>query len=167
MKNCDYCGTLILFGGQRLGNLRFCNEECLRGGSLLVASQQIPDRVIYEYMHEVHRGNCPHCGRRGPIDVHTSYRVWSALVWTQWSSRPQVSCKSCSVKRQLQDSAFCLCLGWWGIPWGFIFTPLQLWRNLAGLLGGPNPLTPSPLLDRFVRLHLAQQLPQDSGIGHA
>jgi hypothetical protein len=23
-------------------------------------------------------------------------------------------------------------LGWWGIPWGFIYTPLVLWTNLSG-----------------------------------
>jgi hypothetical protein len=25
-----------------------------------------------------------------------------------------------------------LLLGWWGIPWGFIYTPLVLWTNLSG-----------------------------------
>ncbi len=25
-----------------------------------------------------------------------------------------------------------LCLGWWGIPWGLIYTPLVLWTNLSG-----------------------------------
>jgi hypothetical protein len=25
-----------------------------------------------------------------------------------------------------------LALGWWGLPWGVIYTPLALWTNLAG-----------------------------------
>jgi hypothetical protein len=25
-----------------------------------------------------------------------------------------------------------LALGWWGIPWGIIYTPLVLWTNLSG-----------------------------------
>ena len=25
-----------------------------------------------------------------------------------------------------------LTLGWWGVPWGIILTPLILWRNLCG-----------------------------------
>jgi hypothetical protein len=25
-----------------------------------------------------------------------------------------------------------LLFGWWGIPWGFIYTPLVLWTNLSG-----------------------------------
>jgi hypothetical protein len=23
-------------------------------------------------------------------------------------------------------------LGWWGVPWGLIYTPLTLWTNLSG-----------------------------------
>jgi hypothetical protein len=65
-----------------------------------------------------------------------------------------VSCRPCAVKRQLQDAAYCLCLGWWG-AWGLIITPAQLLRNVSGVIGGPNPLVPSPLLERFVRQNLA------------
>lgn len=25
-----------------------------------------------------------------------------------------------------------LVLGWWGIPWGFIYTPMSLYHNLSG-----------------------------------
>jgi hypothetical protein len=25
-----------------------------------------------------------------------------------------------------------LLLGWWGVPWGLIYTPLTLWSNLSG-----------------------------------
>lgn len=25
-----------------------------------------------------------------------------------------------------------LVLGWWGIPWGFIYTPMSLYQNLSG-----------------------------------
>jgi hypothetical protein len=28
--------------------------------------------------------------------------------------------------------ALSLLLGWWGIPWGLIYTPLTLWTNLTG-----------------------------------
>jgi hypothetical protein len=31
-------------------------------------------------------------------------------------------------------------LGWWAIPWGFIYTPLALWTNLSGgcEIAGPD-----------------------------
>lgn len=28
MAKCGYCGTTILFGGKKDGDLRFCNDEC-------------------------------------------------------------------------------------------------------------------------------------------
>jgi hypothetical protein len=32
----------------------------------------------------------------------------------------------------LRYSLVTLLLGWWGIPWGFIYTPLVLWTNFSG-----------------------------------
>jgi hypothetical protein len=36
------------------------------------------------------------------------------------------------VVRGLPYTLVTLLLGWWGIPWGFIYTPLVLWTNLSG-----------------------------------
>ena len=95
MTNCDYCGTGILFGGKREGNLRFCNTRCQQGGVFLALSRQVSDTQVQEMLWKVHQGTCPKCGGSGPVDVHTSYRVWSALVLTNWSNSLQVSCRSC------------------------------------------------------------------------
>lgn len=88
MAKCDYCGTTILFGGRRQGDLRFCNDRCQNGGALISISRQLPESLVQPKIWEIHRGLCPKCGGPGPIDVHTSYRVWSALLVTSWSSRP-------------------------------------------------------------------------------
>jgi hypothetical protein len=34
--------------------------------------------------------------------------------------------------RGLPYALLSLCFGWWGIPWGFIYTPLTLFTNLSG-----------------------------------
>src|SRR5438445_5052130 len=34
--------------------------------------------------------------------------------------------------RGLPYTLLTLCLGWWGLPWGVIYTPLTLVTNLAG-----------------------------------
>ena len=158
MAKCDYCGTTIIFGGTREGELRFCNENCLNAGVVLAVSQQLPDDLIQKKVWEVHQGNCPRCEGRGPVDVHTSYRVYSALVYSSWSSRPHISCRSCGIKSQLGDVVFCLVLGWWGFPWGLIVTPIQVVRNLFGVARGPDPTKPSPQLEKLVRLGIASQV---------
>lgn len=34
--------------------------------------------------------------------------------------------------KSLPYTALSLALGWWGIPWGFIYTPMALFQNLSG-----------------------------------
>ena len=104
MARCDYCGSTILLGGARSGDLRFCNAKCQQNGQMLVASRQIPQDVVEKHLWEIHQGACPVCQGRGPIDVHTSHKVWSALLLTSWSSQPQVSCRSCGVKASFRIS---------------------------------------------------------------
>jgi hypothetical protein len=158
---CAYCSSRILFGGKSQNDLRFCNEECRQRGVLIAVSHNIPDNVVSESVAKVFWGTCPQCGGPGPIDVHTSYRVWSALVVTSWSNRPRVTCKSCGRTNQLRDAAVCLFLGWWGFPWGIVMTPIQLVRNLTGLLSEPAS-QPSTQLERLIRLDLATKLSASS-----
>jgi hypothetical protein len=33
---------------------------------------------------------------------------------------------------RLGFAALSLALGWWGFPWGFIWTPICLWQTLSG-----------------------------------
>ncbi len=158
MARCAYCDTSILFGGKSQGDLRYCNQTCLANGVLAQAAAQFSAQDVRYHATLVHRGNCPQCSGQGPVDVHTSHRVWSALLMTQWSSRPIISCQRCGNKRKLADAAFSLVLGWWGFPWGLVMTPVQVVRNIAGAFRGPSPDLPSEALERQLRLRLAAQL---------
>jgi len=91
------------------------------------------------------------------VDLHTSYKVWSAVLVTRWSSHPQISCRACGVKAKLEGLLFSAFLGWWGIPWGPLLTPIQLGRNLVGL--SRRALSaPSAGLVAAVRANLASQI---------
>ncbi len=158
MAKCDYCGSTILFGGKRQGDLRFCNATCTQRGALIAVSRQIPEATVSQSVQQVHQGLCPKCGGTGPVDVHVHHRVWSALFLTSWKSAPQISCRSCGLRSQLSDTALSLVVGWWGFPWGIVFTPVQIGRNIAGMLRGPDPLRASPQLERAVRMIMAAQI---------
>ncbi len=157
MAKCDACGSTILFGGKRNGDLRFCNDRCLARGASISTAREIPEDVVRQRVWSVHQGRCPRCNGPGPVDVHVSHRVWSALVLTSWKSEPRISCRSCGVKRQIGDAAFSLAFGWWGIPWGLVLTPVQIGRNVVGTMRGPDPSAPSEQLSKHVRLTLAAQ----------
>ena len=158
MAKCDYCGSTILFGGKRDGSLKFCNDECHKKGFLLAIANEVPDEIVQQYINEVHAGTCPKCYGQGPIDVHTSYNVMSFLLITRWSSKPEISCRSCGFKSQLGGILTSFFLGWWGAPWGIIITPIQIIRNIVGMVNGPDPARPSQQLCSLLRMNLAAQL---------
>ena len=157
MAKCDYCGSTIIFGGKRDANGRFCNQKCQARGTLLAISRQIPETAVQEQVWKFHQGPCPKCNGSGPVDVHVSHKIWSAIALTQWSSMPQISCRSCGVKSQVGGAFFSLVLGWWGFPWGLLLTPIQVGRNVFGLLRPPEPSKPSAQLEKIVRMTMAAQ----------
>jgi hypothetical protein len=158
MARCDYYGTIILFGGAVDGDLRFCNETCQANGMVLSVAHQLPEGAVAEHLRSVHEGECPSCNGPGPVDIHTTHRIWSMLVMTSWQNSPRMCCRSCGIKAQLGGLFSCLVLGWWGFPWGLIMTPVQVIRNLSGIIAGPDPSRPSAQLERAVRVQLAAHL---------
>ena len=158
MAKCDYCGATLLFGGVYDEDLRFCNQNCRDGGRLLKISRRMPHDAVEEYLQEMHQGDCPKCGGPGPVDVHTSYTIWSAVYLTSWRSKPQVCCQSCGTKAKMGSALSSAVLGWWGFPFGFIMTPVQIIRNFAGLFSNPDPDEPSEQLEKIVRLTLAEHM---------
>jgi len=163
MATCGYCGTTILFGGVKDESLRFCNKECHQKGHVLVLSRSVPNTIVDDQVRQVHRGPCPKCHGSGPVDVHTAHRIYSALVYTSWSSIPNVSCRSCGLKSQIGNAVFSLALGWWGFPWGIIMTPIQVGRNIIGMMTGPDESRPSDKLENLVRISIASQMMAEQG----
>ena len=160
MATCAYCGTTILLGGARQGNLRFCNTRCQQSAYLVTLAQTVPAHMLEKQTEEVFRGNCPRCNGLGPVDVHKVHQVWSALILTRWSSAQQVSCKSCATKSQLGGTLFSLALGWWGFPWGLVLTPVQIARNIGEMCAGPDPSKPSQALRKLVLVNLGARMAQ-------
>ena len=155
MGSCASCGQTILFGGKREGERRFCNDKCVAAGSVLRAADAIPESVISAQVWEVHNGRCPVCSGPGPVDVHESYRVWSGLIVTSYKTRLTVGCRRCGNRARLKDAGFSFVAGWWGFPWGLIWTPIQIVRNVTALLRAEDATAPSSRLAEMVRLQIA------------
>lgn len=158
MARCAYCGTIVLFGGVKdESGARYCKQECADGGALVELSDQIPEDLVRETVRETFQGPCPICEGEGPVDVAHAYKVWSAVFMTSWSTDVHVCCRSCARKRQAWRLVTCLVVGWWGIPWGLIMTPVQMGRNVTAM-ARPYPTEPSADLERIVRVALANQM---------
>lgn len=157
MAKCDSCGSIIVFGGKRIGSQRFCSDTCVAKGQLLAQAQRVPEEAVQREVWSVHLGLCPKCTGSGPVDVHSSYRIWSAVILTRWISAQQISCRACGRKSQLLAILYSAVLGWWGFPYGLIMTPVQIVRNLAAMGRAPTVGVPSPRLENLVRLRLAKR----------
>ena len=127
-------------------------------------ARQVPPEFLQQQVRSLHQGACPRCGGPGPVGLHNNFRVWSILVLTSWSNRPQVCCRRCATRLQLGGALFSGVFGWWGFPWGIILTPIMVGRNLGGIFGGPKPGCPSAGLERIVRLSLAARLAQQNAV---
>jgi len=155
MKKCMTCGTTILLGGKSDGESHYCSTRCQQQGVLLKHSRQLPAAEVEQKIMSIHQGLCPKCHGSGPVDLHVSHRVWSALYVTSWQSRQQMCCTSCGNRNKLGDAAFSLLLGWWGIPWGLVMTPIQIGKNLVGLARPLDSSRPSLRLENAVRMQMA------------
>jgi len=156
MAACDTCGSTILFGGKKNGDSRYCSEKCMASGRVLESASRIPETLVRQKAAAIFEGTCPRCGGEGPVDVHYSHSIWSALITTSWKSTPHIACRTCATKKQALDALGSLLLGWWGIPYGILMTPVQVGRNVAGMFSRRSKGEgPSPELFQQVRLGLA------------
>lgn len=159
MVKCSYCGSLILAGGVDVDGFRFCSQSCTHKGAWIPRSADVASADVDERTNRLHRGQCPRCAGAGPVDLHTSHWVYSALAFTRWGSRPEICCRSCARWNYLKDGLFSAVFGWWGFPFGLFITPAQVIRDVGGAIGlrGPNPDGPSPELRRTVAVMMAQE----------
>lgn len=158
MAKCAACKKTILFGGKTSREYRFCNDKCAQYAPVLHTADELSNEEVDKVTEVIHKGVCPMCNKsKGVVDVHTSYHVWSAIFISSWKDVPEVSCKSCASKRQIGAFISSFFLGWWGFPHGLVATPIQLVKNIAGILGGPSITQPSEDLKRTIRLQMATQ----------
>jgi len=158
MGACANCRTTILFGGTKYGGRTYCNARCANADAQRVVAQEaIPPAVLAMQIAEVHDGPCPKCKREVCVDMYPAHFVWSAVVLTRMTSRSALLCRSCARKRQAGHLVGSMLLGWWGFPFGLIFTPIQIVRNIVEMSKRENP-NPSPELAAAVQSWLAQEV---------
>ncbi|MDR1305304.1 MAG: hypothetical protein LBK76_08795 [Verrucomicrobiales bacterium] len=155
MGTCAHCGTVILFGGKKINDRHYCSDTCAKAGEAHAAAEQlqIPHDIIERHAQQLFDSDCPVCGGRGPVDIHVSHQVMSFFVLTQWKSNPRLSCRSCANQDKIYKTLLTAVAGWWGFPWGLIMTPVQITRNICGLLANPKS-APSDALKHTARISL-------------
>lgn len=157
MAKCAHCRKFIV-GGKKQGRLRFCNERCYQQGFLTAVADQAAPEVVAERLNAIRKQPCPVCGGEGPVDICTSYTVWSAVVTTSWKDHARLSCARCGRASILRGMAFTSLFGWWGFPFGLVATPWQLINGCKSLRRLPRAGSPSPALQEMVKVQIAQEI---------
>jgi hypothetical protein len=152
---CPSCGNSVLFGGVKDGNRRYCSKKCYQADEISRVAEAVPADTVAKLAKDLHGGKCPRCQSRGKIDIHKSYSVYSVVLYTKWQTHEHLLCKSCASRQQLTDLIGSSLLGWWGIPFGLIVTPVQIVKNLVALARNPATNGPSKSLQHRARLLLA------------
>lgn len=97
------------------------------------------------------------CTRCGCISAQPRltifYEVKSFLVITRRTQAHGVYCRACATKQCIRSTTLTWLLGWWGLPWGPIFSIHALFKNL---FGGTQPLIPNAWLNAKQAWALAQ-----------
>ena len=152
---CPTCGKSVLFGGVKDGNRRYCSKRCYEADEINRIASQIPNEHVEQLANELYRGRCPKCNNLGPIDIHKSHSVYSIIIYTKYETHDLLLCKKCATKQQTTDLIGSLLLGWWGLPFGIIITPIQIIRNVISMRQTPGLHGPSDDLKQRARLILA------------
>jgi tetratricopeptide (TPR) repeat protein len=113
-------------------------------------------RAEYDQIREMGVGNtqpvasekvnvkCTKCGKvDSSLRVSTFSTVWSFLVFSTFKGWSEILCDRCRVIQSLRFNLQVLVFGWWGIPWGVIWSIVFLIKNG---LGGHQPLENNAVL---------------------
>lgn len=157
LDRCDRCGYWIPLSGVRQDGFHYCCDECARYGPLIPRSRQVPAAEVRLEALKILSGRCGMCGGPGPVEVRRSYRIWSFVVLSHFSTRLQISCRLCGIKAQLRGIGFSMLLGWWSLPIGVVMTPVQIGRNLWAMVVAPDGQEPTPALLQQASLVVAEK----------
>lgn len=152
---CPTCGLSVLFGGVKDGDKKYCSKKCYEADEINRIAKKIPNDTVITQTNKIRNGICPVCQGHGPIDVHKSYFIYSVIIYTSYKTNEHIVCKDCARKRQLSDLISSSILGWWGIPFGIIVTPIQIIKNIMAIFSHPGQSEPTELLTQRMRQMLA------------
>jgi hypothetical protein len=158
-SECDFCGSSARFSALLDGGQRFCSKNCLRNARLMEVSEDISEETIFQHACRIKESPCPLCQQlSSKTEVRRYYRVWSIGILTSWVKRTHICCLSCARKTNFGSLIFCTLFGWWGIPWGLIITPAQIFANISEMFKSRSESPPSEELIQAARLDLAAKL---------
>jgi hypothetical protein len=153
---CTRCRSLILFGGVKRQGLWYCKDQCVHAGVNAETAKQIDPDLFRRRVEQLHRGPCPKCSGPGPVDFHPAYEFVSFVIVCRWRRLTVLSCQRCAKQRQIAAALKTFIFGWWSVA-GFVFTLIDIARNIYCMLNPVDSKWASPELANLVRTQLVKE----------
>lgn len=98
---------------------------------LIAQNEQHYIEDIYHYAELLRNCPCPICNNtRDKLNGTIYHSIKSIIVMSITETRWIIACPDCLDKQNRKAIVSCSLLGWWGIPWGILKTPVYIYRNL-------------------------------------
>lgn len=98
---------------------------------LVAQNEQHTIEDIYHYAELLRNLLCPICfNTHDKLNGTIYYTIKSIIITTLTQTKVIIACPDCLDKQNRKAIVSCLLLGWWGIPWGILKTPVYIYRNL-------------------------------------
>ena len=78
---------------------------------------------------ELAGGGCQVCGHRDAEIMAPMWCVSFVVLTVRHPGRPRLVCAYHARLQALPATVVTVLVGWWGIPWGLVWTPVVLWQN--------------------------------------
>lgn len=86
---------------------------------------------IYRHSELLRDLPCPICDNsRDKLNGTVCYTIKSIIITTFTATKIVIACPDCLDKQNRKAITSCSLLGWWGIPFGILKTPVYIYRNL-------------------------------------
>lgn len=108
---------------------RNINPDILKG--VIAQRKEYTIHEIAEYAELLRSLPCPVCANTAiKLNGTIAYTVKSIVFFTTYGSVPTIACPDCLDKKNNEAILSTALLGWWGIPWGLINTPVYIYKNI-------------------------------------
>ncbi len=107
---------------------RQLNPDILKGAIAQNKDYSIEELITYSNL--LRNLPCPICNKiENKLNGTVSHTVKSFIFITTYKTEPTIACPYCLDKKNEAAITSTALLGWWAIPWGFIKTPIYIYRN--------------------------------------
>ena len=162
-NECDYCGNLAKSNPVLNEGQRFCSKKCCHEARIAEAAVDLTETMILQAAGKIRSGACPVCNSMAtPVEVRYSYIATSIIFMSNQETKTRLCCVPCGRKDNRGGFLVSFFIGWWGLPWGPVYTIAALFGNLKAMFEMTSDEEPSDELISLAKYQLAANMLEKS-----